>query len=62
MLSSMKDVVFWDVMPCDCSKNRLLGRTYRLHYQGDNTLTTNVFIPSSLIHFTLMMEAIRSSD
>jgi hypothetical protein len=30
----MKNVVFWDVTPCGCCKNRRFGGTYRLHYRG----------------------------
>jgi hypothetical protein len=26
---------FWDVAPCGSCKNRLFGRMYRLHHQGD---------------------------
>jgi hypothetical protein len=32
---SMKNAVFWDVMPCGFRENRGFVRTYRLHHQGD---------------------------
>jgi hypothetical protein len=39
----MKNAVFRDVTPCGPCKNRRLGRTYRLHHQGDkNRRTRNV--------------------
>jgi hypothetical protein len=31
-------VVFWDIKPCDCSKNRRFGGTYRLHLRDNETL------------------------
>jgi hypothetical protein len=31
----MKNVVFWDVMPCGYCKNRCFAGTYRLYHQGD---------------------------
>jgi hypothetical protein len=31
----LKNVVFWDVTPCDSCKNRRFGGTWRLHNQGD---------------------------
>jgi hypothetical protein len=55
----MKNVVFWDVTPCGFRKNRRFGETYRNMLQL--LLTANTF-PSSLILFTLMMEAISSSE
>jgi hypothetical protein len=50
--------------PCDSWKNRRFGGTYHLHYQGDKNqlLVTANAVPSSLIRFTLMMEARRSSE
>jgi hypothetical protein len=35
MVVTMKNAIFWDVMPCGCCKNRCSGGTYRLHHQGD---------------------------
>jgi hypothetical protein len=32
---SMKNAVFWDVMPCGSCKNRHSGETWRFHHQGD---------------------------
>jgi hypothetical protein len=31
---TMKNAVFWDIKPCDSSKNRRIGGTYRFHYQS----------------------------
>jgi hypothetical protein len=67
----MQNAVFWDVTPCD-SKNRSFRGKYRLHHQGGKNkrvfpcsvfqlLVTASVVPSSLIHVTMMMEAIRSS-
>jgi hypothetical protein len=30
----LKNIIFWDVMPCDSCKNRHLGGTQHLHHQG----------------------------
>jgi hypothetical protein len=51
----MKNAVFWNVSSCDSCKNRRLGGTYRLY----QLLVTANLVPSSLIVFALMMEAIR---
>jgi hypothetical protein len=32
---TMKNGVFWDVMPCGSCKNRCFGGTYGLDHQGD---------------------------
>jgi hypothetical protein len=32
---TMKNGVFWDVMPCGSCKNRRFGGTWRLLHQGD---------------------------
>jgi hypothetical protein len=32
---TMKNGVFWVVMPCGSCKNRRFGRTWRLLHQGD---------------------------
>jgi hypothetical protein len=50
----MKNAVFRDVKPCSSRVNRRFGRVLQL------LVTANV-VPSSLISFILMMEAIRSS-
>jgi hypothetical protein len=34
---TLKNYVFWDVMPSSSCENRLFGGTYRLHYQGEKT-------------------------
>jgi hypothetical protein len=69
----MKNVVLWDVTPCGSYRNRRFGGMYRSSHPGDKNqraranvstellVTANVF-PSSLIIFTLMMEAIRYSE
>jgi hypothetical protein len=71
----MKNAVFWDVKPRGSGKNLRFGGTYRLHHQnGKNKrarnnvgsarellVSANV-VPSSPTLFTLMMEAIRSSE
>jgi hypothetical protein len=70
--------VFWDVTPFGSCKNRRFEGEYRLHHQGiKNRLTTLAVtskklatqllvkakvVTSSPILFTLMMEAIRSSE
>jgi hypothetical protein len=37
---TMKDVFFWDMTPCRSSKeNRPFGGTYRLHLQGNESLS-----------------------
>jgi hypothetical protein len=51
----MKNAVFWDATPCGSCKNRRFAGMYRLNHQSKNAVT------SSLILFTLMMEAIHSS-
>jgi hypothetical protein len=39
-LRMLKDAVFWDMVLCGSSKkDRLFGRTYSLHLQGNNTLS-----------------------
>jgi hypothetical protein len=66
----MKDVVFWDVMPCGSYNNRCFGRTFLLHFQveqnqRDRNYVSSLFanvVPKSLILFGLMMEAIHSSE
>jgi hypothetical protein len=45
---TMKNGVFWDVMPCGSCKNRGFGGTSRLLHQGDkNRWTMNVVVTSN---------------
>jgi hypothetical protein len=53
----MKNAVFWDVTPCCSCKNRHFRETYRLQL-----LVTVSAVPSSLILFTLLIEAILSYE
>jgi hypothetical protein len=67
---TIKNAVFWDIIPC----GRGFGVNYRLHHQGDQNpcarnnvsvrqlLVTGNVDPSSQILFTLMMEALLSSE
>jgi hypothetical protein len=32
---TVKNAVFWDVMPCGSFENRRFGGTYRLHLEGE---------------------------
>jgi hypothetical protein len=57
---TMKNAVFWDVVPCGYCVNRRFGGAYRLHHQDLNHLIT--LIPRSRISYTLKMEAIGSSE
>jgi hypothetical protein len=60
MAMTMKNGVFWDVMPCGSCKNRRFGGTSHLHHQGDKNgrlLVTANIVPSSPILVALMMEA-----
>jgi hypothetical protein len=57
----MTAVIFWDVAPCSCCKDRRLGGTYFLHHQGEKQIAVN-FVPSSFILFKLMIETIRSPE
>jgi hypothetical protein len=68
MAVTMKNAVFWDVMPCGSSKNRRFGGTCHLHHQGDIVFLRIMLqlliianVPSSPILVTLIMEAIRPS-
>jgi hypothetical protein len=70
----MKNVVFWDVMPCGSCKNRRVRGTYHLHHQAEknqgtkNNVSSNLQLkvaaknPILLILSTLMMKAIPSSE
>jgi hypothetical protein len=55
---TMKNVVFLDVTPCDSCENRPFGETLPVI----NLLLTANVVPNPLILFTLMMEAMRSSE
>jgi hypothetical protein len=35
VIVTMKNAIFWDVIPCDSCKNRRVGGTCRLHHQGE---------------------------
>jgi hypothetical protein len=48
----MRYAIFWDVTSCGAFKNR---RSYK-------QLIVTAYIPSSRILFTLMMQALRSSE
>jgi hypothetical protein len=41
MAVTMKNAVFWDVIPCSCCKNRRVGRTYLLHHLGEKNQRAN---------------------
>jgi hypothetical protein len=56
-----KNVVFWDVTPCDSCYNRRFGGTLVLLHSVLQLLVTTNF-PSSLILSTLFVEAICSSE
>jgi hypothetical protein len=76
LCKTMKNAVFWDVTPCGSCNICRFGGTYRLLHQVKiiselRTLATitkwtrllvTVDVPSWLILFTLMMEAIRSTE
>jgi hypothetical protein len=70
---TMKNSVFWDVVPCGCSKNRRFAGTLRFYHQSDKSsivflrsvrrlLVTANAVPSSPILVTLLMEALRSCE
>jgi hypothetical protein len=62
----MKNTVLWDMMPCSFCKNRCFVGTYRLLHLGENNPrarnVTADAVPSLLILFALMMEAIYFSE
>jgi hypothetical protein len=59
----VKYAVFWDVTPCGSCENRRFEGRCRLHHQGENNkLVIAKEVPSSVIPFTLMMKATRSSE
>jgi transcription elongation factor Elf1 len=53
---TIKNAAIWDVMPCGSCKNRHFREKYRLQHLSE---TVNVF-SSSLVLFTLGMDAMRS--
>jgi hypothetical protein len=57
----MKNVVFWDVTPCDSCKSRYSGANYRLRHQGGKNQRARSNVSSNYQVLTLMMEAICSS-
>jgi predicted DNA-binding ribbon-helix-helix protein len=76
---NMENAFFWDVTPCGSCKNQRFGRMCRLYGQNDKNrpsrknfsslrcvlrpIITANFVPSWLIHVTLMMiEPIYSSE
>jgi hypothetical protein len=62
----MKNVVFWDVTPCGSCKNQCFGERQLFNHQRDISvrrfLVIANFFPSSPILFTLIMEALGSSE
>jgi hypothetical protein len=60
MAVTMKNAIFWDVMPFGFCNNRCFRGTYHLHHQDDNELGTTLAVTSTLV--TLMMLAIRCSE
>jgi hypothetical protein len=59
----MKNAVFWNMTPCGSCKNRRFGGMYRLHDHGEkNQRARNNVSSNLLILFTLMIEAICSSE
>jgi hypothetical protein len=43
---TMKNAVFWNVMPCGSCKNRRFGGTYHLNHQGNkNRRATRRYVP-----------------
>jgi hypothetical protein len=70
----MKNIVFWDVTSCGLCEKRRCGGTYRLHHhnemnpRGRNafsppaSVASYCFVPSLLILFTLIIEAILPSE
>jgi hypothetical protein len=62
MAVTMKNVVFWDVMPCGSCKNRRFGGTYLVFLCSVCQLVvTASIVPSWPILVTLMKEALSSS-
>jgi hypothetical protein len=68
---TMKNVLFWDVIPCGSCKNRLFGGTYRLYLWCDKTWRDRNKVDSSqqskhaptyVENITLMKEALNSSE
>jgi hypothetical protein len=62
---TMKNGVFWDVMPSGYCKNRSFGGSYRLIVflrSARRLLFTTSVVPSSPILVTLMKKALSSSE
>jgi hypothetical protein len=57
----IKNAVFWVATPCSFCTNGRFGEKYH-HHQGGRNRRSRKNVPSSPILFTLMMEAIRSSE
>jgi hypothetical protein len=60
----MKNIVFWDVLPCGSCENLRFGGNCRLHLQGENNERTRNTLAiasdtSPLNVFTLKLDAIR---
>jgi hypothetical protein len=47
MAVTMKNAVFWDVIPCGSCKDPSYGGTYRLHHKGDMNRWTRKNVGSS---------------
>jgi hypothetical protein len=45
MAVTMKNVIIWDVSPCDSCRNMRFGRSYRPHLQGENNQRAKITIP-----------------
>jgi hypothetical protein len=60
----MKNAVFWDITPCcSCSNRRLEERIASIsRVERNSWLGTMLEVPSSLILYTFMKEAIRPSE
>jgi hypothetical protein len=52
---TMKNVVFWGLMPCGSCENRCFWGTYRLHHQGDKNqrAKNSVVAPYCYRYFTI---------
>jgi hypothetical protein len=61
MTVTIKNGIFWDVMPCGCCKNRRFGGTLFLRSLRQLLVRASI-VPSSPILVTLMREALSSSE
>jgi hypothetical protein len=52
---SLKNVVFWDVMPYDSCKNGRFGGTHCLNHQGDK----NRRVRSNVVRFKVFLLSVR---